>query len=132
DDARLPGGEVGGGDGVLRDGRDRRYVHAVGEVLLEGEVDDVLDLHGVEACVGQELGERGVEAALQVLLVTTAAAAVAAAAGRNEGKVGRGHCCHCSWGAWGGRVGEKSVPSVGCTASVRLGFSRTTTWRRHR
>lgn len=99
DDARVPGDEVGGGDGVLGDGRDGRHVHAVVEVLLDGDVRDVLDLQRVESGVGEELGERGVEAALHVRVVVqvgAAAAAVAAAAALDEGKVGGAHCCHCS------------------------------------
>lgn len=101
DDAALAGGEVGGGAGVLGDGGDRGDVHAVGEVLLEGDVGDVLDLDGVESGVGQELGERGVEPALQVRLgqavVGATGAAVAAAAAGGEGKFGGAHVCHCSW-----------------------------------
>src|SRR5690606_14655148 len=129
DHARLAGGEVGGGDGVLGDGGDGGDVLAVGQVLLDGHVGDVLDLHGVQARVGQQLGEGGVEAALEVgLLVGPAAAAVAAATGGDEGEVGGGHGVHCSWVAW--RVGGKSVPSVVRVASVRSGSSRTTMWRR--
>ncbi len=120
-------GEVGGGHRVLGDRRHRRHVHAVGQVLLDGHVGDVLDLDGVEAGVGQELGECGVQAALQVCLVVRAAGtAVAAASGRGEGKVGGGHVGHCSWGAWEGRVEGKCVLSVVCTASERSGFRRTT------
>jgi len=97
-DARLARDEVGGGDGLLGDGRDGRHVHAVGEVLLDGHIGDVLDLDGVEPGVGQELCERGVEPALQVLRVAVraAGAAVAAAAGGGEGKVVGAHWCHCS------------------------------------
>lgn len=47
--AGLAGGEVGGGDGVLGDGRHGRHVHAAVEVLGDREVGDVLDLYGVEA-----------------------------------------------------------------------------------
>ena len=101
-DARLARGEVGGGDGLFGDGRDGRHVHAVVEVLLDGDVGDVLDLHGVESGVGQELRERGVEPALQVLRRrssrATGAAVAAAAARAARGKVGGAHFCHCSWG----------------------------------
>jgi hypothetical protein len=146
-DAGLAGGEVGGGDGLLGDGRDRGHVHAVVEVLLDGQVRDVLDLDGVEAGVGEEPREVGVEPALGVLgvlggveAVLAAAAAVAAATAVEEGKVRGAHFCHCSWGLGvgvartesraRGSVGGNSGVSVVCTASVRSGLSRTTMWRR--
>ena len=94
DGALLARGEVAGGDGVLGDGRDGRDVHAVVEVLLDGEVGDVLDLDGVEARrrrgAGRARGRGRTPAVQSVRRVAAAAAAAvaaaaAAAAGRRSG-----------------------------------------------
>lgn len=79
DRAALAGREVAGGDGVGGNGRHARHVQAVVEILTDGDVGDVLDLDGVESGLGQQLGERGVETALQGFLTVRTAAAVAAA-----------------------------------------------------
>ncbi len=36
------------------------------EVLLDGDMGDVLDLYGIEAGVGEQPGESGIETALQI------------------------------------------------------------------
>ena len=133
DDARLAGGEVAGGDGVLGDGRDGRHVHAVVEVLLDGEVRDVLDLDGVEArrrpAAGRARG-RGRTPAVPVLVAAAAAASPQppqAQPGRRSGSAVRPRgeadglraCSRLSRllvdGASGGGSGRREV----CGVSVR-------------
>lgn len=153
DRTALAGGEVTGGHGVLGDGREGGHVLAVGEVLLDGDMRDVLDLDGVQTAVGEELGESRVEAALQLvgavlLLVAGAAAAVAAAArgrgadldqryvhglgagtvfGRAHGYGSLGASAGCGdTGTSGGLTGGKSAVSVRRSAVRRSGSRRTT------
>ncbi len=88
DGAGLAGGEVTGGDGVLGDGREGRDVLAAVEVLLDGQVGEVLDLQRVQPGLGDQAGELGVEPALEgvrVVLAGGAAAGVAAATGGGLG-----------------------------------------------
>lgn len=131
DRAASAGREVAGGDGVGGDGRDARHVHAVVEILTDGDVGDVLDLDRVESGVGQQRGERGVETALHgVLAVGTAAAVAAAPGGRGRRADLDERYVHGLWArtVFGRAHGDGSLGaggSTGCTAgnaevSVRL------------